>query len=405
MELVEDIVIVGAGIAGLTTALGLHRLGIRSLVLESHDSLRITGFALAIWTNAWKALDAVGISESLRRRHTRLLGVMTTSTVSGLPTAETQYSAAGTQRDHEVRCVQRKILMETLVNELPSGTIKFSSKVVSIEQSGNLKLIHLSDGSILKAKVLLGCDGVNSAVAKWLGFKAPAFVGRFAVRGSVYYENGHGFEPKLFQFIGEGFRSGFVACDDKTMYWFATFSTSMSSQEMEESPAKVKQFVLSKLGKVADDFKAVVRDTELENLSLAPLRFRHPWDILWGPTSKSNVCVAGDAFHPMTPDIGQGGCAALEDGVILARCLGEALRDKQGIRSEEYRRIEMGLKNYAKERRWRAFELISTAYMVGYIQTSNGKILSFLRNKVLGGFFAGQQLKLASFDCGKLTTS
>ncbi|KAF8031563.1 hypothetical protein BT93_D0702 [Corymbia citriodora subsp. variegata] len=404
MELAEDIVIVGAGIAGLTTALGLHRLGIRSLVLESHDSLRITGFALAIWTNAWKALDAVGITESLRRQHTRLLEVTTTSTISGLTAADIIFSAAGTQ-DHEVRCVQRKILMETLVKELPSGTIKFSSKVVSIEESGSLKLIHLSDGSILKAKVLVGCDGVNSVVAKWLGFKTPAFVGRFAVRGSVHYENGHGFEPKLFQFIGEGFRSGIVACDDKSLYWFATFSTSMSSQEMEENPAEVKQFVLSKLGKVADNFKAVIRDTELENLSLAPLRFRHPWDILWGSISKSNVCVAGDAFHPMTPDIGQGGCAALEDGVILARCLGEALREKQGIRSEEYKRIEMGLKNYAKERRWRAFEFISTAYMVGYIQTSNSKILSFLRNKVLGGVFAKQQLKIASFDCGKLTTS
>lgn len=44
--------------------------------------------------------------------------------------------------------------METLVKELPSGTIKFSSKVVSIEQSGNLKLIHLSDGSNLRAKLL-----------------------------------------------------------------------------------------------------------------------------------------------------------------------------------------------------------------------------------------------------------
>ncbi|KAM7518142.1 hypothetical protein LguiB_017104 [Lonicera macranthoides] len=64
----EDIVIVGAGISGLTTSLGLHRLGIRSLVLESSDSLRITSFALALWTNAWRALDAVGVGDSLRKR-------------------------------------------------------------------------------------------------------------------------------------------------------------------------------------------------------------------------------------------------------------------------------------------------------------------------------------------------
>ncbi|KAG4153168.1 hypothetical protein ERO13_D04G167950v2 [Gossypium hirsutum] len=69
MEIVEDVVIVGAGVAGLTTSLGLHRLGIRSLVLESSDKLRITGFAFTTWSNAWKALDAIGIGESLRCQH------------------------------------------------------------------------------------------------------------------------------------------------------------------------------------------------------------------------------------------------------------------------------------------------------------------------------------------------
>lgn len=63
MEGVEsEIVIVGAGIAGLTTSLGLHRLGIQSLVLESSDSLRVTGFAFTTWTNAWRAMDEIGMA-------------------------------------------------------------------------------------------------------------------------------------------------------------------------------------------------------------------------------------------------------------------------------------------------------------------------------------------------------
>ncbi|XP_048128133.1 monooxygenase 2-like isoform X2 [Rhodamnia argentea] len=383
MEAVEDIVIVGAGIAGLTTALGLHRLGIRSLVLESSHGLRTTGFAFTTWTNAWRALDAVGIGEPLRPQHSQLFG-----------------------RGHEIRCLQRRTLLETLANELPSGTIRYSSKVVSIEESGYLKLVHLSDGSLLKAKVLIGCDGVNSAVAKWLGFKKPAFVGRSSIRGCAYYKHGHSFEPKFFQYFGKGVRSGVVPCDNKSIYWFFTFSSSSKNEEMEESPAKMKQFVLGKLGKVPDNVRAVIEKTELDNIILSPQRLRPPWEILWGNISKTNVCVAGDAFHPMTPDVGQGGCSALEDGVVLARCLGEALRDRQGMSSEEeHRRIEMGLQSYAKERRWRAFGLISTAYMVGYIQQSNGKVLNFLRDRVLAAFLAGQLLKIASFDCGKLSAS
>ncbi|XP_010028760.2 monooxygenase 2 [Eucalyptus grandis] len=413
MEAVEEIVIVGAGIAGLTTALGLHRLGIRSLVLESHDHLRTTGFALGIWTNGWKALDAVGVGESLRQQHNRLLRVMTSSAISGLRTAEIALNAMGPQRDHEFRCVQRKILLETLEKELPSGTIKFSSKVVSIEESGCLKLIHLSDGSFLKAKLLIGCDGVNSALAKWLGFKKPASVGRFGIRACVYYENGHDLEPKISLFMGKGVRYGVLPCDDKTIYWFFSFSPSSQDEEIIDNPAEIKQLVLGKLGKVADNIKAVIDDTELDNMMLSPLRFRHPWEIIWGNISKSNVCVAGDAFHPMTPDIAQGGCAALEDGIVLARCLGEALRDRQVMRSEgkgieeedEHKRIERGLQNYAKERRWRAFQLITTAYMVGYMAQSDGKILNFLSNTVLAGFLAGRLPRIASYNCGMLRTS
>ncbi|XP_030450762.1 monooxygenase 2-like [Syzygium oleosum] len=406
MEAVEDIVIVGAGIAGLTTALGLHRLGIKSLVLESSDGLRTTGFAFTTWTNAWRALDAVGIGEPLRQQHNQLFGLVTSSRASGLSTADRQPDATRTQRVHEIRCLQRKTLLETLEKELPSGTIRYSSKVVLIEELGYPKLVHLSDGSILKAKVLIGCDGVNSAVAKWLGFKKPAFVGRSAIRGSVYYEHGHGFEPKFFQYIAEGVRSGVVACNDKSIYWFFTFSSSSKNEEMEESPAKMKQFVLAKLGKTPDNVRAVIEKTELDNIILSPLIFRPPWEILLGNISKTNVCVAGDAFHPMTPDIGQGGCAALEDGIVLARCLGEALSDKQGVSSEEeHKRIEMGLQSYAKERRWRAFELISTAYMMGYIEQSNGRVLNFLRDRVLASFLARQRLKMASYDCGKLSAS
>ncbi|PKI52465.1 hypothetical protein CRG98_027157 [Punica granatum] len=81
----DHIVIVGAGIAGLTTALGLHRLGIRSLVLESSDQLRTTGFALSIWPNAWKALDALSIGDSLRRDHRSLLGYLALPTLILLP--------------------------------------------------------------------------------------------------------------------------------------------------------------------------------------------------------------------------------------------------------------------------------------------------------------------------------
>jgi 2-polyprenyl-6-methoxyphenol hydroxylase-like FAD-dependent oxidoreductase len=175
----------------------------------------------------------------------------------------------------------------------------------------------------------------------------------------------------------------------------------------------MKQFVLSKLENVPDEIKAIVENTELDFIISSPLRYRHPWELLWGNISKGNVCVAGDALHPMTPDIGQGGCAALEDGVVLARCLAGALlkeqsgetKEKGDKEREEYKRVEMGLKKYAKERRWRGIELISTAYMVGFFQQGDGRVTTFLRDKILAGYLSGLMLKRADFDCGKLSNS
>ncbi|XP_024032349.1 monooxygenase 2-like [Morus notabilis] len=143
----------------------------------------------------------------------------------------------------------------------------------------------------------------------------------------------------------------------------------------------------------------------------SPLRYRHPWELLWGNISKGNVCVTGDALiHPMTPDLGQGRRVALEDGVVLARCLGEVLLKSKSHKGkakseggdEEYKNIEKGLKKYASERRWRSNDIVATGYVVGFIQGSDGKIISFLRDKFLAPIMAGLLLKKAKYDCGKL---
>lgn len=404
MESCEDIVIVGGGIAGLSLALALHRLGLKSLVVESSDELRVTGAAFVTWTNGWKALDALAVGDLLRPQHCRLSGIIVTSATSGLPTAELSYG------NHEVRCVKRRVLLETLANELPTNTIRFSSKVVSIEKSGYLKLLHLADGSTLKTKVLIGCEGIKSTVAGWLGFNKPSFAKRFAIRGYVHLKENHGLKPVFLQFTGHGYRYGIIPCDSTAIYWFFTFFSSNQDDELKDNPMKMKEFVLNNLGQVEDYIKAIIEKTEMEDIICSPITFRPPWEILWGDISKENVCVAGDAFHPMTPDIGQGACATLEDTIVLARCLAEAFpmsrsEEQEKSEREEYRRIETSLKKYAKDRKWRCIDLVTTAYFVGSMQQSDGKLVKFLRDKVLAPFLASLLLKKADFDCGRLRIS
>ncbi|KAH9614855.1 hypothetical protein KSS87_014655 [Heliosperma pusillum] len=388
METNANIIIVGAGISGLATALALHRLGIESLVLESSDELRAAGIAFTTWTNAWRSLDALGIGQSLRQQHDLLLG-----------------------GDHEVRCVKRKVLLEALAKELPNGTVRYSSKVVSIEDSEFLKLVHLSDGSVLKAKVLIGCDGVNSVIAKSLGFKKPSLMGRSAIRGCAYYNQGHGFEPKFQLLVGNGVRYGIIPCDNSAVYWFFTWYPSTQEYKMleEADQLKLKQFVLSKLGKVSDQIQGVIEDTGIEEIVCSPLGYRPPLQILTGDISKDNVCVAGDACHPMPPDLGQGGCTALEDGVILAKCLANAFLEKsvdptkESLENgEDYVKVKNALNDFAKKRRWKAFDLISTGYMLGFLQECNWVGMQFLREKLLSAFLAGFFIKKADVNPAEL---
>jgi 2-polyprenyl-6-methoxyphenol hydroxylase-like FAD-dependent oxidoreductase len=79
-------------------------------------------------------------------------------------------------------------------------------------------------------QVLVGCDGINSVVAKWLGLATPSYSGRSAARGFAHYPDGHGFDPKFLQFIGNGFRSGMLPCNDNDVYWFFTWTPSENGE-------------------------------------------------------------------------------------------------------------------------------------------------------------------------------
>lgn len=183
-----------------------------------------------------------------------------------------------------------------------------------------------------------------------------------------------------------------------------------ADDEKDHDPIQMKRFVLSNIGGAPEHVSDVVERTALDCISCAPLRLRLPWNLLVGKLVKNNVCVVGDALHPMTPDLGQGGCSALEDSIVLARCLAGALLaktalDGKGREDGEYEKTRRGLEKYEKERRWRSFSLISTAYMVGVMQQSDGKVMSFLRNKFLSRFNVDTVLRMSDFDPGKLILS
>lgn len=186
------------------------------------------------------------------------------------------------------------------------------------------------------------------------------------------------------------------------------------NQDMAQDPVRLKEFVLSKCETMPNIPKEVpdfVQRTKLDSISCAGLKLRLPWDIVMKDIARRGVCVAGDALHPMTPDIGQGGCSALEDSVVLAKCIGGSfLKLPKRVTGEEEDDAEMaatinkGMENFAKARKWRSFSLVTAAFLVGFIQESDNKIISFLSENFLSKHTASTTLKMADFDCGKLSS-
>jgi 2-polyprenyl-6-methoxyphenol hydroxylase-like FAD-dependent oxidoreductase len=76
-------------------------------------------------------------------------------------------------------------------------------------------------------QAVIGCDGVHSAVAQWLGLSQPMSSGRWAARGMAVYPEGHGLRHEVRQYLSAGTRSGQVIINSKEIYWFVVTYSSL----------------------------------------------------------------------------------------------------------------------------------------------------------------------------------
>ncbi|RZC44170.1 hypothetical protein C5167_037121 [Papaver somniferum] len=420
----EEVVIVGGGVAGLATALALKRVGVKSLVLERANELRVTGGSLTLFPNAWIALEALGVADKLTSVYKPFKRGEVTNVASGV----TQEVVFTTDEGDEwlargPRSVHRRALLEALSEELPTDTVRYSSRLRSIEKTKTHNdadsfgvFVHLEDGTTINTKVLIGCDGVHSVVAKWLGLKAPVYSGRYAVRGLGVFPEGHGLKHEVQQFVGEGRRFGIMPNTNTDVFWFMTYQSTPSAEEemAKGDPKIIQKTMLEKVPDSAQLVKDVIQHAYMPSLSWGPLQFRYPWDLLFGKVSNGTITVAGDAMHPMTPDLGQGGCSALEDAVVLGRHIGNSFIRNGGMLSQEDLEVEIGM--YVKERRFRTAGLITGSYISGWVQQGGGGVgiisssrvvgwlTKFVRDTVFYNIGFRRLVGLVQYDCGKLPT-
>ncbi|KAL2939089.1 Monooxygenase 1 [Bienertia sinuspersici] len=137
---------------------------------------------------------------------------------------------------------------------------------------------------------------------------------------------------------------------------------------MPKDPASIKQMILDMKSGFSEDAVDMIENSDLTSLSFTRMRYRAPWSLLSGKFRRQNVTVAGDAWHVMGPFLGQGGSAALEDAVVLARCLSKKISNadlngrRMDLSGHEY--VE-ALDEYLMERKRRVVLLSTQTYLRG----------------------------------------
>lgn len=302
----HQILVVGAGIAGLATAAALQRCGHDVTIVEQKTDTS-TGAGISIWPNALAALDRIGLGDAVRDSGGRVTaGAVRWHDGSWLrrPTVERMVRALG----EPLVVIRRQTLTQILTDVLRPGTVETGTAARELVATAGGVRVTLSDSATRQVDAVIGADGVGSMVATHLnGPLHHRYAGYTAWRAIA----AHALDPDLAgQTLGAGLEVGHVPLGPDHTYWFAT----ERAPEGRSAPDGELAYLRRRFASWADPIPALMAATGPGDVLRNDLYDRdqvRQW-------SRGPLTLVGDAAHPMRPHLGQGGCQGIEDAAILA---------------------------------------------------------------------------------------
>lgn len=306
----QQILVIGAGIAGLATAAALHRGGHDVAVVEARSDTT-SGAGISIWPNALAALDHIGLGDAVRDAGGRVTaGALRWRDGTWLrrPAPERIVKALG----EPLVVLRRSALTGVLADALPTGTVQAGLTAERIELASDGVRVTLSDSTVRQAAAVIGADGTHSVVARYLnGALRDRYAGYTAWRGVADVA----IDPDLSgETFGAGRECGHVPLGAGHTYWFAT----ERAPEGEVAAEGELAYVTTRFGSWAEPLPELLAATDPDTVLRNDLFDRERAQV-W---SRGPIVLVGDAAHPMRPHLGQGGCQGLEDAAILAGLVG-----------------------------------------------------------------------------------
>jgi 2-polyprenyl-6-methoxyphenol hydroxylase-like FAD-dependent oxidoreductase len=303
----DEILVIGAGISGLATALALQRRGHEVAVIEERTETS-SGAGISIWPNALAALDEIGLGDAVREAGGRVTaGALRWRDGRWLrhPAPERLVMALG----EPLVVIRRSALTKVLAGALADGTVHTGVSARELVATADGVRVTMSDSTVRGASAVIGADGTRSVVARHLnGALADRYVSYTAWRGVADCA----IDPDVAgEVLGPGIEFGHVPLGSDRTYWFAT----ERAPEGDAAPQGELDYLKTRFALWADPIPVVLAATDPGAVLRNDLYDRdqaRQW-------SRGPVVVVGDAAHPMRPHLGQGGCQGLEDAAVLAR--------------------------------------------------------------------------------------
>ncbi|MFN3350256.1 FAD-dependent monooxygenase [Pseudorhodoplanes sp.] len=346
----SSILIAGAGIGGLSAALALLRKGFRVTVIEQARELAELGAGVQISANGAQALFSLGLEGALQKvwcepagKEIRLWSTGETWKLFDLGAVSRQRYGAPYFMIH--RGDLHRILREA-VQALSSDAITLNARVTGFAQDENGVAVTCEDGRRFTGTALIGADGVHSRIRNALFGEMPArFTGLLAWRGLIPMER---LPERLRRVVGTNWvgpgghvvhyplRSGalmnFVGTAERDDWRVESWTERGTTEELLADFRGWNEDVQTLIRNIETPFKWALLGRE-------PLE---QWTV-------GHVTLLGDAAHPTLPMMAQGANMAIEDGVILARCL------------TAYGDVTAALQAYETARRERTARLVRAA--------------------------------------------
>ncbi|MDK2766203.1 MAG: FAD-dependent monooxygenase [Sphingomonas sp.] len=313
----QKILVVGAGIGGLCTAIALARIGVEVDVIEIKPDNSVPGVGWGLRTNGLRALREIGLLES-----TLALGFPTPPLSyydrNGRHVVDIPYGRQFDGMPNNVQLPRLGFLEMASAHAREVGcTIKMATTAVDIEPDADGVTVELSDGSSGRYDLVIGFDGINSSIRRYLfGEKhVPTPSGGVAWRAPVRAPDTlkgamfcHGFGGKV----------GFVPLAGGMMYVIVThYEEGRPRHDPAAFPELMYQRARAMMGDsvfMAEEIASLRTATNVAYTPLDTVMVPYPWH-------RGRVMIMGDAAHAMTPYLGSGAAMAIEDGVVFAQLL------------------------------------------------------------------------------------